>query len=90
MITYKTRADLLNLAGFHHLDTDSCGNPIVWENHFTCRTCSSEQVDWIDNWSCQCDDECPECGEAVSPYDSIWIGPENQVSYSASSIAGSL
>lgn len=81
MITYKTRADLMRHPTFAALDlnTDSDGNPCVWENHFTCRTCSSEQIDWTDTWSCQCDDECPECGESVSPYESVWIGPSDPV-----------
>jgi hypothetical protein len=29
-----------------------------FENHYYCPDCD---VSWDDVWSCQCDDECPEC-----------------------------
>ncbi|KAB2922702.1 MAG: hypothetical protein F9K30_12060 [Dechloromonas sp.] len=80
-MTYKTRADLMRHPAFAALDlnTDGDGNPCVWENHYSCRACTSEQVDWTDTWSCQCDDECPECGDAISPYRSKWVGPSDPV-----------
>lgn len=28
-------------------------------NHYTCAHCGG---DWTDEWSCQCDDDCPHCG----------------------------
>jgi hypothetical protein len=28
-------------------------------NHYHCGDCST---DWVDEWSCCCDDECPNCG----------------------------
>lgn len=76
-MAYKTRDELMQHAAFAHLNTDSDGNPCVWENHFTCRTCTSEQVDWTDIWSCQCGSECPQCGIEHEPCESIWIGPED-------------
>lgn len=30
---------------------------------------------WQDEWSCECDDECPTCGTYVSPAKSEEIGP---------------
>lgn len=37
-------------------------------NHYTCARCGCE---WTDEWSCMCDDDCPECGARhMSPYDS--------------------
>lgn len=33
-------------------------------NHYHCDECD---VSWDDEWSCCCDDECPECGHAISP-----------------------
>lgn len=37
-------------------------------NHYECYRCSEN---WTDEWSCQCDDECPHCGAGdSSPYDS--------------------
>jgi hypothetical protein len=57
----KTRADLMTLPAFR-----AC----------RCRVCTSEQIDWADSWSCQCDDDCPECGTAIQPEESIWLGPE--------------
>jgi hypothetical protein len=33
---------------------------MAWfRNHYSCYRCS---FDWNDEWSCTCDDECPECG----------------------------
>lgn len=33
---------------------------MVWyRNHYHCGDCGT---DWEDEWSCCCDDECPECG----------------------------
>lgn len=34
-------------------------------NHYHCEDCD---VEWEDEWSCACDDECPECGTPISPY----------------------
>lgn len=32
---------------------------------------------WDDEWSCQCDDDCPECGTTCSPDESEELdGPE--------------
>src|SRR5262249_24802683 len=37
-------------------------------NHYECDRCGE---DWTDEWSCMCDDDCPECGARhMSPYDS--------------------
>jgi DNA-directed RNA polymerase subunit RPC12/RpoP len=30
-----------------------------YRNYYTCARCGS---DWADEWSCTCDDDCPECG----------------------------
>lgn len=39
--------------------------PKLWfRNHYACPTCD---IAWEDEWDCQCDDECPECGAAYSP-----------------------
>lgn len=75
----KTRCDLMQLPEFADLDTDSDGNPCVWENHYSCRDCTSEQIDWSSNWSCQCNDECPHCGNEIELCDSVWIGPTDDV-----------
>lgn len=33
---------------------------MAWfRNHYHCGDCGT---DWEDEWSCSCDDECPECG----------------------------
>ena len=26
------------------------------------------KTEWNDNWSCQCNDECPECHSEIEPY----------------------
>jgi hypothetical protein len=36
-------------------------------NAYHCQHCN---VSWEDHWSCACDDECPECGKAITPEDS--------------------
>lgn len=77
-----TRADLMRHPAFAGLDTDSDGNPRVWLNSYTCQSCTSEQIDWTDTWSCGCDDDCPQCGASHSPTDQQWLpacevhGPE--------------
>jgi len=75
----KTRADLMTIPGFADLDVDTDGNPCVWDNHYTCQACTSEQEDWSDNWSCQSNDDCGECGKEIEPHESTWIGPESEV-----------
>lgn len=72
---FRTRADLMGLPAFVWLANDSSGNPCVWANHYTCDDCESE---WTDHWSCQCDDECGDCGHDLSPAVSDWIGPKER------------
>jgi hypothetical protein len=36
-------------------------------NSYHCDDCD---VSWTDEWSCGCDDECPECGAAIAPEES--------------------
>lgn len=33
-------------------------------NHYHCDACD---IGWADEWSCQCDDECPSCGKDFTP-----------------------
>lgn len=42
---------------------------MAWfRNHYECYRCD---YDWSDEWSCECDDECPSCGARhASPVDS--------------------
>lgn len=36
------------------------GRDMAWfRNHYHCGDCGD---DWEDEWSCCCDDDCPECG----------------------------
>lgn len=44
-------------------------------NYYECPTCN---IDWEDQWDCQCDDECPECGVAYSPVNSDDLTEEAQ------------
>jgi len=43
-------------------------------NHYTCDRCGGG---WSDEWSCMCDDDCPQCGARhMSPYASdnlTWV-----------------
>lgn len=56
---------------------DSEGNPCTWRNFYSCRVCTSEQIDWEDEWSCQCNDNCPNCGAETEPYHSEEIEDEH-------------
>jgi LmbE family N-acetylglucosaminyl deacetylase len=39
-----------------------------YRNYYACARCSH---DWPDEWSCMCDDDCPDCGARhMSPYES--------------------
>jgi hypothetical protein len=49
-----------------YLPTDTDGEPCRFTNHYRCDAC---EVEWSDQWSCACDDECPECGADISPHD---------------------
>jgi hypothetical protein len=40
-------------------------------NFYHCDDCD---VSWSDEWSCACDDECPQCGAAIPPEESEEIG----------------
>lgn len=33
-------------------------------NHYRCDDCGHQ---WSDEWSCTCDDDCPECGTTMTP-----------------------
>ena len=70
----KTRTDLMAIEGFDTLAKDTSGNPCVWENFYSCEPCLNS---WTDTWSCQCDDECPDCGRSHEPISSTWIGPSD-------------
>lgn len=61
------------------LAADSSGNPCVWRNWYACDCLDGGRSEWSMEWSCQCDDKCPECGCAVSPYQGEWIGPSGAV-----------
>jgi predicted nucleic acid-binding Zn-ribbon protein len=42
---------------------------MAWfRNYYKCARCGSK---WTDEWSCMCDDDCPDCGARhMTPYDS--------------------
>lgn len=35
-----------------------------YTNHYHCEDCDES---WSDEWCCTCDDDCPTCGDAISP-----------------------
>ena len=37
-------------------------------NRYRCEVCAHQ---WGDEWSCMCDDRCPECDIAMTPYESL-------------------
>lgn len=42
-------------------------------NKFKCQACA---IEWQDEWSCACDDCCPNCEAPHTPYESTIIGIE--------------
>ncbi len=39
---------------------------MLFRNFYRCARCRQE---WVDDWSCACDDDCPHCGARhMSPY----------------------
>jgi len=70
---YTTRADLMTRPAWQGMNTDLVGNPAVWLSSYTCDHGHS-LVSWQDEWSCQCDDECPRCGASLEA-ESEWVGP---------------
>ena len=45
-------------------------DPHRYTNRYVCPTCKEddgESVWWDDDWSCMCNDECPECGKEIQP-----------------------
>jgi len=81
----ETRADLANVGGFRDLERDEQGNPKVYLNRYRHEQCPEAKVDEDSGWqdwpewestaTCGQAEECPECGEEVMPYETIWIGP---------------
>jgi hypothetical protein len=47
--------------------------PIKFINYYRCPDCN---IEWQDEWSCACDDECPVCAISYSPYMSVDINKE--------------
>ena len=42
--------------------------PIAWfENRYRCSQCNAE---WYDEWSCTCNDRCPQCDFEMTPVSS--------------------
>ena len=39
-----------------------------FENSYECSRCGTE---WSDEWSCMCNDKCPNCNAEIEPYDSV-------------------
>lgn len=72
-VTPRTRADLMKHPAFAGLNVDSAGNPCVWLNSYHCATCGEFGESWHDDWSAQCDDDCPVCGVAMSPESFDWL-----------------
>lgn len=44
-------------------------------NHYGCSVCGHH---WTDEWSCMCDDRCPECNTSISPYFSEELEAETE------------
>lgn len=44
---------------------DTAGAPCSFYNHYHCIGC---QERWVMQWSCACNDRCPECNAEIEPY----------------------
>jgi hypothetical protein len=42
-----------------HGPVDTDGKPCRFLNHYRCSECFAH---WSNQWSCQCNDHCPNCG----------------------------
>lgn len=51
--------------------------PIRYRNYYKCSECGKE---WQDEWSCTCNDRCPECDTEIEPCKSEDIAPLKEVS----------
>lgn len=49
------------------LDTDDDGLPCKFENQYKCE-CGHEWINW---WSCACNDRCPKCNKEIEPFETI-------------------
>jgi len=50
---------------------DELKNPVLaqwFENHYLCPDCGT---DWVDEWSCTCDDRCPICDHSITATRSV-------------------
>lgn len=41
------------------------GMPCIFVNFYECDACDEA---WGDQWSCACNDKCPNCGHEIEPY----------------------
>lgn len=39
-----------------------------FENFYHCPLCDTE---WSDEWSCMCNDKCPNCNAEIEPFESV-------------------
>lgn len=64
---WEASIDAFNRADAIGQAIEAMGIEPTYTNRYRCDAC---KVEWEDTWSCACDDECPECGADISPYDS--------------------
>jgi hypothetical protein len=58
--------------GQNAMDYEGCG--VIPKFYYACEDCLHE---WTESWTSACDDECPLCGKAYSPYYSVDLAPED-------------
>ena len=54
---------------------DSAANPCPYLNHYQCE-CGEA---WTDQWSCACDDRCPDCDAPISPTKTVDLISRDQI-----------
>jgi hypothetical protein len=71
---------------------DSDGNPCNYVNFYRCyhegkEMAGKQYSEWVDQWSCACNDRCTVCNSEIEPYESVDITDGNE---KAQYIAGDL
>lgn len=49
------------------LPRDTDGAPCGFVNHYSCTACGTS---WTSQWSCMCNDRCPNCDREIEPHKS--------------------
>ena len=62
-----------------HLEEQAVTTYVNYYRHDDCPL-ANEPVEWVDMWSCMCNDRCPRCDAEIEPYHSkvVPTGDDNE------------